>query len=187
MTFCHVYFSRSDVTKIPVQFGYVEKYFTCADCKQLTSLKGSPREVRGYYECMGCVSLKTLEGSPRKVGEDFDCFRCTSIKNMKGAPEHIGTSLLCYDCEVLERMEGSPEKIGFNLDMASNDSLKSIVMAPYEFKFIDCQGCKNLPEKELEMVTGDVELLKKWIKSRLPVEVFMHNNRGLISSKDVLG
>ena len=81
------------------EFGKVEKGFNCSECRLLTSLEGSPKEVGWSFNCSYCKSLKTLEGAPKEVGETFYCNNCKSLKSLKGAPQEC-YSFYCNDCGV---------------------------------------------------------------------------------------
>jgi hypothetical protein len=62
---------NSELTRIPVQFGYVSGNFHCSHNK-LTSLEGCPSEVGGGFYC-SFNNLTSLEGGPSEVGGDFYC------------------------------------------------------------------------------------------------------------------
>ena len=49
----------------------INEGFSCYN-DQLTSLEGSPKEVRGSFSCSD-NKLTSLEGSPKEVGGDFYC------------------------------------------------------------------------------------------------------------------
>ena len=50
----------------------VTGFFYCSD-NQLTSLKGSPKEVGGSFYCSD-NQLTSLEGCPKEVGGSFNCY-----------------------------------------------------------------------------------------------------------------
>ena len=61
----------TQLTKLPLKFGFVSGYFDCSD-NNLTTLEGGPRQVGGYFNCSE-NQLTTLEGGPREVGGSFNC------------------------------------------------------------------------------------------------------------------
>lgn len=69
----------------------VKNDFICS-YNQLTSLKGSPRIVRGTFKCVG-NRLTSLEGAPEIVGETFDCSNCR-LTSLVGAPQKQATSVV---------------------------------------------------------------------------------------------
>ena len=50
--------------------------FVCALCSKLTSLEGSPKEVRYMFNCSHCKNLESLKGISNKIGGDFKCYNC---------------------------------------------------------------------------------------------------------------
>ena len=98
--------SGSIFYKIPVKFGKVSRSFWCADCDNLTSLKGCPRLVGLNFYCYRCISLTSLEGSPSKT-QDFDCDECINLTSLKGAPQKVTGDFFCNGCTGLKTLEGA--------------------------------------------------------------------------------
>ena len=114
---------NSDVETIGVQFGEVTVDFFCYCCPNLTSLKGTPKEVGRDFNCSRCNSLTTLQGAPERVDGSFDCNRCINLKSLKGAPKEVRKSFDCSDCVSLTTLEGAPKEVWI---------------------WFDCSGCRNL-------------------------------------------
>ena len=93
-------------------FGKVKRNFYCSNCKNLTSLKGAPREVGKICNCSHCYSLKSLEDAPEKVGGNFECNNCISLTSLKGAPKVIEEDFECSYCRSLISLEGAPKVVG---------------------------------------------------------------------------
>lgn len=99
--------SRERLKFFPVRFGYVDGSFMCG-VNELTSLKGSPREVNGQFWC-GMNPLTSLVGAPREVGESFDCSSC-DLKTLEGAPKNVYGSFDCSSNQLVS-LKGSPKEI----------------------------------------------------------------------------
>ena len=124
------------------EFGKVEKGFNCSECRLLTSLEGSPKEVGWSFNCSYCKSLKTLEGSPEKIGESFYCNNCKSLKSIEGAPKEVKWSFNCSGCESLLSLKGAPEKVGETFYCNNCKSLKSLEGAPQKVgASFHCNDC----------------------------------------------
>ena len=91
------------------RWGKVIGAFYCDGCKNLTSLKGAPKEVCRSFDCNGCDNLTSLEGSPKEVGWSFICSHCDSLKSLEGCPKEIGEKFFCSNCKNLT-ITGSDRK-----------------------------------------------------------------------------
>jgi hypothetical protein len=111
-----VYISGKKLTKIPIQFGIVSRYFHCEDNK-LTSLEGSPKQVNISFFCTD-NRLKSLEGSPVKILEGFFCYR-NELITLKGGPSSVGGTYWCQKNKLIT-LEGGPDKIDSNFDCSGN-------------------------------------------------------------------
>ena len=80
------------------EWGEVNGFFDCSNCRSLIYLEGAPKEVGGSFDCSHCDKLQSLEGSPEKVGEDFNCVFCKSLTSLEGAPEEVGGDFICKKC-----------------------------------------------------------------------------------------
>ena len=94
------------------RWGNVGWNFDCDYCKNLTSLKGVPKEVGGSFWCNRCGRLETLEGAPEKVGGIFDCSFCYNLKSLKGAPKEVGGKFDYSGCKNLRLTDQDREKYG---------------------------------------------------------------------------
>ena len=74
---CVVLYDKN-LTKIPIKFGKVSGYFTCAHNK-LTSLKNSPTHVGDDFFCQK-NNLTSLSDGPEYVGGDFITDKIKSSK-----------------------------------------------------------------------------------------------------------
>ena len=72
--------------------GFWPGSFNCS-LKGLTSLEGSPTDVRDSFNC-GNNSIKTLEHAPTLIGGDFYCYDC-SLTNLVGAPKTVYGDFYC--------------------------------------------------------------------------------------------
>ena len=124
--------TNKNITEFPdyIHFGTVGGNFYCSGCKNLTSLKGSPKKVGGDFNCYDCNNLTSLEGAPEKVSGMFICSYCDNLTSLEGAPEKVGGNFGCNDCKKLTSLEGAPEEVGgyFNCNYCSN--LTSLKGAP---------------------------------------------------------
>ena len=92
------------------RFRNVTGKFSCAQCHNLTSLKGAPEEVGGVFDCELCRNLISLEGGPKKVGGGFYCKKCEKLTSLKGAPEKIKGGFSCLDCKNLKITDSDRKK-----------------------------------------------------------------------------
>ena len=83
------------------RWGKIESYFDCNGCN-ITSLKGSPKEVGGYFDCSYCKNITTLEGAPKETDGYFSCSHCDKLETLKGAPKWVGSCLYCKSCKNLK-------------------------------------------------------------------------------------
>lgn len=127
--------SKKWLNEIPVQFGKVEGYFTCA-YNELTSLKGCPQYVEESFYCND-NGLTNLEFCPKIVKRNFDCsynelttlekcpefvedsFYCNDnpLKSLAGCPQHVGYNFICFNT-ILTNLEHAPKYIGGSLECA---------------------------------------------------------------------
>jgi hypothetical protein len=63
----------------------------------ITSLKGSPKEVNGVFKCV-VSEITDLEGSPEYVGGDFWIGNNDKLESLKGAPKYInGAAMILWN------------------------------------------------------------------------------------------
>ena len=106
------------------RWGEVSKSFCCANCENLKSLEGAPKEVNGSFDCSNCTKLKSLEGAPEEVGWNFICTHCDKLENLKGAPKKLKGNFYCNDCINLKSLEGTPEVVGGKFVYSNCPNLK---------------------------------------------------------------
>ena len=70
--------------------------FVCSECN-LTSLKGSPEEIKGDFDCSGNNNLTSLEFGPKIVNGDYLCNGCnlTSLHNIHKYTQQISNKFFC--------------------------------------------------------------------------------------------
>ena len=74
-----VFIHDKHLEEFPVSFGKVSVYFSCDDCTDLISLKGSPEEAQ-FFSCNNCGSLNSLRYAPYKVvSQDFEFYDSPGI------------------------------------------------------------------------------------------------------------
>ena len=84
----NVWLENKDFRELPYKFGEVNGDFDIDYCKNLTSLKNCPNNVRGYFSCRHCENLISLEGCPKEVKGNFWCGKC-KIKFSKEEVESL--------------------------------------------------------------------------------------------------
>jgi len=109
--------SHRRLKEIPVQFRTVRLDFFLYD-NDLTSLKGSPKEVGGVYYCTH-NKLTTLEGGPKEVGRDFFCNE-NKLTTLKGSPRYVGGDFYC-GWNRLTSLKGAPKEVGGNFGCDNNN------------------------------------------------------------------
>jgi hypothetical protein len=132
-------------------FGKVGGYFSCTDCKNLTSLEGAPKEVNGSFLCSKCENLTSLEGSPKIVRGSFYC-GYTNIISLKGGPEKVGVSFDCSNCKDLKTLEGAPKEVSGYFSCSKCENLTSLKGSPKKVDSFHCgytniTSLKGAPEK----------------------------------------
>ena len=137
--------NHTDLTEFPCIFPEKwDKGFYCGNNK-LTSLYGSPREVKGDFGCSG-NQLTSLKGAPEKVGGNFKC-TYNKLTSLEGAPERVGWDFNCT-YNKLTSLKGAPREVrgGF---YCNDNKLTSLEGAPKGVKgnFI-CDKNKNKFTKE---------------------------------------
>ena len=154
--------------------------------KGLTSLKGSPKIVKGDFDCSN-NELKTLKYSPKIVKGNFNCYN-NKLVNLKGSPESVSLDFYCNH-NLLESLEGCPKYVGGYFNCASN-KLKTLKGAPtylyrggfdcsynFDLKYIKyapkmvkynfvCTDCQKLVDIDFEF-------------EKIGLNLFMYNNNSL--------
>ena len=135
-----------------------DRYIICSE-KNLTSLRGCPKEVKGDFFCSQ-NKLTSLEGGPQKVGGYFDCSN-NKLTSLKGAPKQVGGGFYCSNNK-LTTLDGAPEKVGDFICV--NNRLKDLKGAPKEItgNFICCDNplvsLDGLPRKiKKDLKLPDIE------------------------------
>lgn len=104
------------------RFRNVTGKFSCAHCKKLASLEGSPEMVDWDFDCSYCSSLVSLEGAPKEMNGDFWCHNCEKLTSLEGSPEYVRGIFSCGGCDNLKSLEGTPKEVGggFHAPIARN-------------------------------------------------------------------
>ena len=130
-----------------IQFGVVKGFFDCS-YNNLTSLKGSPKEVDGDFDC-GSNKLITLEGAPKEVSGSFDC--CSNkLTSLEGSPREVKGF---FDCSYnqLTSLKGSPKKVG-GFFACGHNSLRDLKGSPNKV-----EGCFNCIKNTTKFTEDDVK------------------------------
>ncbi|MBR5298222.1 MAG: hypothetical protein IKU29_10215 [Parabacteroides sp.] len=150
------------VTSIDIQFGTVSKSFSCARCKYLKSLEGSPESCM-VFSCSFCTELISLKGCPKQVKKTLNvnhCHNitsldeigtaptyvldgCSNLSSLKGLPYNV-TNLFCDHCTSLTSLEGCSNRITGALDI-SYTGIKNFKHGP---KYVNCLRCRHCDKLE---------------------------------------
>lgn len=116
--------SYKNLTTLPIQFRMVTSDFSI-NGNSLTSLKGSPLEVKGKFDCSR-NQLTTLKYCPKKISKSVLCHN-NKIKSLEGLPDKINWDLF-LDNNCLTNLDNLPSEIGNVLSINNNplSSLKGI-------------------------------------------------------------
>lgn len=98
---------KRKVSRLPVAFENVTKWFDCSDSK-LTTLWGAPSHVGDTFDCSNNM-LTSLEHAPEYVGRNFKC-AYNKLTNLKGAPDSVGITFNCVG-NPLTSLEGAPTHV----------------------------------------------------------------------------
>lgn len=143
------------VTRLPVSFENVTKWFDCSDSK-LTTLQGAPSHVGDSFDC-SYNALTSLEYAPEYVGRGFFCGH-NKLVNLKGAPNSVDGDFNCSS-NPLESLEGAPThvKIQFVVSYAPDLPLLRVLNAK-KGVWLDW-GTE--PQPEVEEILNDPEFMGK--------------------------
>ncbi len=89
---------------LPFRYGVVHEYFDLRKCN-ITTLEGSPIEVRGNY-ILGNNPITSLEGCPKTITGKF-MMENLSITDLKNGPQSAGL-VSVKNCKNLTSLEGLP-------------------------------------------------------------------------------
>ena len=162
--------------------------FDCSECKNLTSLKGGPKIVKGKFVVDECPNLVSLEGAPHKAGA-FECYDCVKLMSLEGVTQEL--KYLWLSIENLKTLKGAPPKVDI-YDLTGCTNLISLTHAPvttearlsynnfnYKTEPLDATDFPNLDPFEMEVIQDD-KLKSDWIKSKLDIKDFVHSIRGIL-------
>ena len=124
--------ARLHMSRLPVQFDHVGGDFYCGH-KQLVSLEGAPRYVRGAVHVHN-NQLTSLQGAPRYVGTSFYC-NDNQLTSLQGAPQDVGGNFYCIDNK-LTSLEGAPSHIGSRIMLTYSPTLPLLRVLSYKMIFI---------------------------------------------------
>lgn len=119
------------------------RYFICNNCKNLTSLKGAPKNCNVFI-CDECENLTSLEGAPKKC-KYFYCDDCNSLKSLKYAPIEC-VDFSCRRTNIID-LDGLPDNLE-TLTCSECDNLISLKGCPKELKYLYALYCRNLTDKK---------------------------------------
>jgi hypothetical protein len=136
-----------------IRFGKVSGNFYCGD-NQLTSLEGSPSEVRGGFGC-GSNQLTTLEGSPSRVGGNFYC-SYNQLTTLEGSPSEVSKNFYCSNNQ-LTTLEGSPSRVD-GYFYCDGNQLTTLEGSPGEVS-----GDFNCNENPLKSLKGAPEIIRGYL------------------------
>ena len=124
----------SGLTKLPLKFGKVTGYFTCADNK-INSLEGSPYWVGGYFTC-SYNNIKSLKGCPKYIGGSFSC-SYNQLKTLEGGPETVLLDYYCRNNQLIN-FKGFPDDFDrySNFDGNIINNILTNIPSDKENKFI---------------------------------------------------
>lgn len=99
--------------------------FRCTSNRELTSLVGGPKIVKGDYRVLN-NALRNLVGAPDECYH-FNC-NYNKLQDLKGAPRHVGGNFRCTS-NPLKSLEGAPEYIGgkFYSDQFTDEDYRKFV------------------------------------------------------------
>jgi hypothetical protein len=133
---------------IPVQFGDIDDRFELSDCKNLTSLKGSPRSV-GNLILRDCPELTSLEGGPDLVKDKIVIELCDKLESLNGSFKLTNniSRIILYNNYSLKSLEGMPTKIRAIISIngcTSLTDLRGISSTPRRLGIHNCTSLTSL-------------------------------------------
>ena len=139
------------------EWGTVEWWFDCSECKKLESLEGAPKTVGENFYCNGC-SITSLKGAPEEVNGSFYCYKCPKLESLEGAPKIVGKAFNCSECPRLTSLKGAPGHVGWNFYCSNCAKLESLKGAPKNIGGdFNCTGCPKLSTLDgIGKVTGEI-------------------------------
>lgn len=170
--------SAKSLTNGLFEWGKVGIDFICDENYHLTSIEGSPKEVRRDFKWW-FGKIKSLKGAPEKVGRIFICDMCDkleslegitqdvhdikitacySLSSLKGAPKKINGNFVCSQCPNLTNLEGAPKEVRGNFDCSYCEKLISLKGAPeWVGGNFYRKNCRNLKSSDgIGSVDGDI-------------------------------
>lgn len=143
------------------------EYYGGVDCsnENLTSLEGSPCEIKESFYCSGNY-LKTLEGGPSVVGRGFYCSN-NQLESLKGGPTFVGNDFTAH-----------------------NNKLKNLDFAPFSINGHVCVNQNEIASlhnihKSIKRINGTFDLVNNPITSNVLglllihglIEVYLDNQK----------
>ena len=114
-------------------------YFTCNNCKNLTSLEGAPLACKRFF-CKNCKNLTSLKGAPKKCNV-FICDECENLTSLKGAPKKC-KYFYSDGCNSLKSLKYAPiECVDFSCRRTNIIDLEGL---PDNLETLTCSECDNL-------------------------------------------
>lgn len=116
-----VYLDKTNLTRIPIQFGVVTGSFDISYNK-ITSLKGCPHTIGKSFNCSSNL-IESLEYGPKNVGEDYDC-KENKLFSLNGCPEVINGVFRCGFNKLIDLSTGPIKATIYRCEGNDIDSLK---------------------------------------------------------------
>ena len=149
------------------------------DCKNLTSLSGSPRSV-GNLILRDCPELTSLEGGPVDVEFRYFC-DYSKITNLIGAPSKVKELYLSHSYE-LESLDGCPEEVD-RLILYYNANLKTLKGVYMVNDHISVNMCTSLYSLDSLDINSQCNISAK--QCALSEEELIYNWKNRLTSADI--
>lgn len=139
--------------QLPVKFLKVQT-FHCYGTT-LTSLKGSPVEVKSDFSCAR-NKIPSLVGGPKFVVRNFLCSD-NRLKTLQGGPTFVGDSFYCQD-NPLESLDGLPQS-GYKVILSYTPNLGMLRLLKYQTIMFDTKLTALLDHERMYTV---LDILNKY-------------------------
>ena len=108
--------ANKSLTKIPLDFEYIDGYFYCG-YNNLTTLEGCPRFVNGLI-AFNSNKLTTLEGCPYYVAKNFYCYD-NKLTTLEVCPKEMNGNFYFRNNNI-KSLYGCPTKVKENIVFHNN-------------------------------------------------------------------
>ncbi len=126
--------------------------------KELTSLNGSPKTLKGIFDCSN-NKLTSLENTPIKVGDYYNCSK-NLLTSLKYLPETINIRLIC-SYNKLTTLEGLSKEINGDFNCSNNQltTLEGRENTIIKGTF-DCTDCPKLINPKQQIIEHQIKAEK---------------------------